>query len=260
MNYGSTGTFMIPRAVIGARSSRSLRRRLMAGVATVAVAVLAIVAAGGMYFLRRTMAHDEDARLINAAALSRQLVERVLAERERQVELIATTPSVVAAAKKGADEARSLGLPLRTFRDQDPGLEAIEARFKASRSLQVDAAANQYLISLLPKLDIREVMITDRYGYNAVTTSPSSDFIQSDEDWWQTAFTHGLTAANATFDPATRSVVVELSAGIRDGAVSVGVAKVKFGLSLVDSVLAQGSAGGALQVDLVDSTGRTIAS
>jgi len=39
------------------------------------------------------------------------------------------------------------------------------------------------------------------------------------------------------------------------------VVKVKFGLSVVDSVLAQGSAGGtALRVDLVDSTGRIIAS
>ncbi|HEX4681302.1 MAG TPA: methyl-accepting chemotaxis protein, partial [Gemmatimonadaceae bacterium] len=261
MNLRSTGTFMIPQATIASRSSRSLRRRLVAGVAVFAVAVLVLLTLAGLGVLRRTMAGDEDARVTNAASLSKQLVERVLAERERQVELIASTPSVVATAKKGADEARKLGLPLHTFHERDDALPAIEARFKATRSLQVDPSTAQYLAGLLPRLDIAEVMVTDRYGYNAVTTSPSSDFVQSDEGWWQTAFSRGATTASATFDSATRRVVVELSGVVRDGAVAVGVTKVKFGLSLVDSVLAQGSSGnGSLRVDLVDSSGKIIAS
>src|SRR5436309_292371 len=140
MNLRSTGTFMIPQAVIGSRSSRSLRRGLVAGVAAFAVLVLALITVAGVEILKRTMAGDEDARLTNAASLSKQLVERVLAERARQVELIASSPTVVAAARKGADEARSLGLPLRTFTAQEPALGPIEERFKATRSLQVDAA------------------------------------------------------------------------------------------------------------------------
>src|SRR5207237_375596 len=160
-----------------------------------------------------------------------------------QVELIASEPSVIVAAKKGADEARRLGLPARTFVDKDPALPPIEARFKATRSLQVDAASLQYLTALLPKLDIAEVMVTDEYGYNAVTTSPSSDFVQSDEAWWQVAWANGMTTAQANADPATQKTVVELAGSIRDRGTKVGVVKVKFGLSLVDSVLAQGSAG-----------------
>ena len=57
------------------------------------------------------MAGDEDARIINAASLSRQLVDRVLAERTRQVDLIATSPSVIAAARKGSATSRERGLP-----------------------------------------------------------------------------------------------------------------------------------------------------
>src|ERR1043166_6954452 len=117
MNLRSTGTFMIPQRTIGPRSSRSLRRRLVVGGAACAVVVLIVLTLAGVAILRRTVAGDEDARLTNAASLSKQLVERVLAERERQVELIASTPSVVAAAKKGADEARRLGLPLHTFQE-----------------------------------------------------------------------------------------------------------------------------------------------
>lgn len=245
----------------GERSARSLRRRVIVFAGVAAVVLVAGVAAAGLYALRLTMANDADARVTNAAALSKELIERVLAERARQVELVASEPSVVAAAKKGAVEALRLGLPAEFGINMQPAaLDAIEARFKEKRSLQVDEATNAYLTTLVPKLDIAEVMVTDRYGYNAVTTSLSSDFVQSDEAWWQKAWNSGITTAEATADPATQRTVVEQAAVILDGHTKVGVAKVKFGLLVVDSVLAAGGDANGLRVDLVDSAGKIIAS
>lgn len=241
---------------IGGVSARSLRRLLMLGVAVAAVVVLGAIAAAGVVVLRKAVAGDEDARILNAADLSRQLVERVLDERLRQVDLIASAPSVVEAAQKGGALSRQRGLPQKQ-------IDALEQQFKATRSQQADEAALRYLTDLLPKLDIAEVMVTDEYGYNAVTTSPSSDFVQSDEAWWQTAWKHRSTNASATNDPATRRTVVELAHVVLSAGVPVGVVKVKFGLSTVDSVLAQGSAtgtGAPLRVDLVDSAGLILAS
>lgn len=242
--------------MIGGVSARSLRRLLMLGVAVAAVVVLGAIAAAGVVVLRKAVAGDEDARILNAADLSRQLVERVLDERLRQVDLIASSPSVVEAAQKGGALSRQRGLPQKQ-------IDALEQQFKATRSQQADEAALRYLTDLLPKLDIAEVMVTDEYGYNAVTTSPSSDFVQSDEAWWQTAWKHRSTNASATNDPATRRTVVELAHVVLSSGVPVGVVKVKFGLSTVDSVLAQGSAtgtGAPLRVDLVDSAGLILAS
>ena len=69
------------------------------------------------------------------------------------------------------------------------------------------------------------------------------------------------TTAQATADAATQRTVVELAGVIRDHGTRIGVVKVKFGLSMVDSVLTQGSAGGStLRVDLIDSLGKVIAS
>ncbi|HSQ31885.1 MAG TPA: methyl-accepting chemotaxis protein, partial [Gemmatimonadaceae bacterium] len=83
----------------------------------------------------------------------------------------------------------------------------------------------------------------------------------SDEAWWMSAWNSGLTTAQATADAATQRTVVELAGVVRDGATRVGVVKVKFGLAMVDSVLAQGSVNGSeLRVDLVDSAGKVIAS
>src|SRR6185503_13915395 len=149
MNLRSTGTFMIPAAPTGPRSARSLRRRLVAGVAVGAIIVLGVITALGVELLKQTMAGDEDARLTNAASLSKQLVERVLSERSRQVELIASAPSVIAAAKKGAEVSRQRGLPQMST-------AVLETMFKATRSQQVDSGAKAYLSDLLPKLDIAE--------------------------------------------------------------------------------------------------------
>jgi methyl-accepting chemotaxis protein len=258
----SASIFSISNALTASKSGRSLGARLVGMFGLGAVVVLAVIGYAGLVVLRNTMAGDEDARIVNAASLSKQLVDRVLAERARQVDLIASAPQVIAASKKGAAEAKRLNLPpqMGTTLPKEV-IAGIEERFKSTRSLQVDSATTRYLTGLLPKLDIAEVMLTDQYGYNAVTTSPSSDFVQSDEGWWQSAWNSGSTSAQATQDAATDRTVVELARTVIEGNSKIGVVKVKFGLSMVDSVLAQGSVGGkALRVDLVDSLGKVIAS
>src|SRR5262245_49102001 len=128
------------------RSARSLRRRFLVLAGVAAAAILAVVAYGGLYVLKRSIARDEDARIENAASLSRQLVERVLAERLRQVELISSAPSVIAASRRGAEVAREHGLTSKS-------IAQLEQDFKATRSQQVDEGARLFLADLLPKLD-----------------------------------------------------------------------------------------------------------
>src|SRR6266567_3083838 len=74
-------------------SARSLRRVLIVGVSLSAMVILGLVAGAGIVVLKKSLAREEDAQILNAATLSRQLVERVLAERVRQVDLIASAPS-----------------------------------------------------------------------------------------------------------------------------------------------------------------------
>ena len=250
----STSMFANSKSPDGKRSERSLRWRFLSLAGTGAIVVMGIVGYAGLLVLQRTIAGDEDARIVNSASLSEQLVQRLLAERARQVQLIASEPAVIAAAKKGTEISRQKGL-------ENHSIDQLEQMFKGPRSQQVDDGALRYLNGLLPKLDIAEVMLTDEFGYNAVTTSLSSDFVQSDEAWWQAAWANGVTTAQATIDPVMGRTVVELAGVVRDGNARVGVVKVKFGLSMVDSVLAQGSSvGSSLRVDLVDSSGKVIAS
>jgi methyl-accepting chemotaxis protein len=251
--------FQPPSVDFGSKDSISLQRRFVFGVGIIAVALLLIAAWASDYFIARTMLEESDKVLADAAHRSVLLVDRSLAERRRQVEMIAASPTILDAARKGADVSRQHGLPSLS-------IETLEQRFKATRSQQVDDRALSFLRELLPKLDIAEVMVTDEYGYNAVTTSPSSDFVQSDEAWWQRAWKDGWTPPNALPDPATNQVVIELSRVISTPSPSggmpsrYGVVKTKYGLSSVDSALMQGSTGTALRVDLIDASGRLIAS
>ena len=250
----STSMFAISHSPRGKQSARSLRWRFLSLAGTGAVLVLGVVAYAGLLVLQKSIAGDEDARIVNSASLSEQLVQRLLSERVRQVQLIAAEPNIIAAAKKGTEISRAKGLPNHSIDD-------LEQMFKGPRSQQVDENALRYLNGLLPKLDIAEVMLTDEFGYNAVTTSLSSDFVQSDEAWWQSAWGNGMTTAQATIDPVMGRTVVELAGVVREGNARVGVVKVKFGLSMLDSVLAQGSnVGTTMRVDLVDSGGKVIAS
>lgn len=235
------------------RTKSSLRRRYVFTAGAAAILLLAIVTAAGNIGLSRSMTQQQNAVLSDAARRSALLVDRVLAERMRQIDLIAWESSVIEAAKKGTLISRRRGLPLQT-------ISALEERFKSTRSQQVDSTALEFLLDLLPKLDIAEVMLTDQYGYNAVATSPPTDFVQSDESWWQVAWKSGVTDAEATEDEATGETVVELARAVRDHGRRVGVVKAKFGLAAVDSALLQAGVGTTLRVDLIDSVGHVIAS
>src|SRR6185503_4466492 len=169
----------------------SLRRRYVFTTGAAAIVLLAIVSTAGSIGLKRSMTQQQNAILFDAARRSALLVDRVLAERLRQVDLIAWESSVIAAAKKGTSASRRRGLPLQT-------ISVLEQRFRATRSQQVDSLALEFLFDLLPKLDIAEVMLTDQYGYNAIATSTPSDFVQSDEPWWQNAWRNGTIEAEAT--------------------------------------------------------------
>jgi methyl-accepting chemotaxis protein len=231
----------------------SLRRRYVFSTGGVAITLLIVVTTIGSFALARSITQQQDAVLSDAARRSALLVDRVLAERLRQVDLIAWESSVIEAAIKGTAVSRRRGLPLLP-------ISQLEDRFKATRSQQVDSTSLEFLLDLLPKLDIAEVMLTDQYGYNAVATSPPTDFVQSDEEWWQVAWKNGVTDANATEDKATGETVVELARAVRDHGRRVGVVKAKFGLASVDTALVQAGVGTSLKVDLVDSVGHIIAS
>jgi methyl-accepting chemotaxis protein len=197
------------------------------------------------------VARQGDARVSDAARRGLLVVDGALAERVRQAELVATSPEVVRAARAGAARAASLGIV-------GTPMPALEQRFGEERSLEVEPATRYYLRAMLPRLGAAEILLTDANGFNAVTTGLSSDFVQSDEAWWQAAWRDGLSNADAVFDSSARQTVVSLATLVRADTLPVGVVKLAFTMGPLIHALSE--AGTGIRIDVLDAAGRIVLS
>ena len=236
-------------------STSSLSRRLVRYTAAVLFFLLAALAWAGSRLLHDRIRRQSDTGLVQAAKQAALVIDRVVAERERQVRLLATLPDVVDAAKTGSALAERLGLP-------GLPLDAAEVRFEATRTLDVDPRTRRFLLDRAASLDLAEVLVTDAHGFNAITTDRTSDFVQSDETWWQDAMRTGMSRAEAAYDESAKRVSISVSSAVRerDNGPALGVLKVVYGLSALQEAVRAAATQELIEVQVVDSLGRIIAS
>ena len=247
-------------APAGTRANRmrgaTLRRRIMLTSAFGVMAVLSLLAWGGSVGIARVFGGLSKLRLRDAAQRSSSLIDHLLVERQREMDLLISSPMVIDAARAGTRRAESLGLP-------NESIQALEHRYSETRTLGVDDRLRSYLSTVSPRIGVIEAMLTDRFGHNAVITSRTQDFVQSDEAWWEMARNNGSAPTEAAFDDWSKQVVVTMASAVSDPATGrpAGVLKLTFGLARTDSALASAAAtGGGVEVDLIDANNNIIAS
>ena len=233
------------------RVAASLHRRFLVAVALGGIAAILLLAWGASSALDGVIARQGDVRVADAARRGLLVVDAALAERVRQAEFVAASPEVISAARAGLARARALGIV-------NAPMAELEARFRSERSLQVEPATRYYLRAMLPRLGAAEILLTEATGYNAVTTGLSSDFVQSDEPWWQAAWRNGLSNADAVFDSSARQTVVSLATLVRADNTPIGVVKLAF--TMAPLVHALREAGTGIHIDVLDAADRVILS
>jgi methyl-accepting chemotaxis protein len=236
-------------------STSSLSRRIVVGIGVALLVLLTVLGWAGSRLIRQRIVREADGSLLQAAEQAALVIDRIVAERERQVRLLASLPPVVDAARVAADRAARLGLP-------GLSIEAAESRFDSTRTLDVDPRTGRFLRDRSASLDLAEVLVTDVNGFNAITTERTSDFVQNDEEWWRQSMAAGLSPAEASFDESAQRVSISVSAAVRetDAGAALGVMKVVYGLSaLLEAVRASATAD-VIAVELIDGAGRVIAS
>lgn len=236
-------------------STSSLSRRIVLGIGVALFIVLAILGWAGSRLIRDRIIRDADAGLLQAAEQAALVIDRVVAERERQARLLASLPAVVDAARAGAERAARLGLT-------GIPLDEAERRFDSTRTLDIDPRTRRFLRDRSASLDLAEVLVTDVNGFNAITTELTSDFVQSDEAWWRQTMAEGVTPAEASYDESARQVSISVNAAVREteSGPALGAMKVVYGLTaLLDAVRAAATTG-TIAVELIDQQGLVIAS
>jgi methyl-accepting chemotaxis protein len=240
--------------LIDVEAKRTFHARLVLGIGVISLVGLALIAWPVSQWLSRDERARVDGQLADAATRAAARVDRYLGEHERLVLVLASSPSVVDAARAASERARREGLvslPAQT----------LETRFDERRSLDVDARLRAYLRQLRSTGDIAEIIVTDANGLNAVTTGRTSDFVQSDEEWWRRSMRDGVVASEASYDSSARVVSISMVGVVREGTDGspLGVLKVVFGLRGIDQELARLAGESDMRVELLDADGLVIA-
>ena len=191
-----------------------------------------------------------------ADTAARQL-DAFLVERIGEAKTWSTASVVVESASAAHATHRAEGLT-------ELPLEAVEDRFRIQKSLRTAPWADTYLRQQLTAAPhFAEIFFTDRNGYNVALTNPTSDFVQSDEDWWQNAWSRGLSVGEIEYDDSAGVWSVDISLRIDDPATeqAVGVMKTVLAIEpvqlMADRTAAAIPGGGRMQI--VASSGVLIA-
>lgn len=198
---------------------------------------------------------DESAELKASVMLSRQLDE-FMRERISDVQGWASSPTIVSAARQAHSVHEKSGLLARS-------VEELEEKFQIRKSLGRFPIADSYLRAELARSrHFDRVLFTDRNGYNVVVTNVSSDFVQSDEGWWQRAWNDGLALSTVQYDDSMGAWAIDISVRIDDPATEnpVGVMQAALSIALLQDITNQYIEQNAGQrITVVDSQGLLLA-
>jgi len=157
------------------------------------LAVVAIVALGaGQAQFRQAF----ELQLTQVAQQTASAVDAYMYHRFVDVVMLGRTPSIREVATAGS------ALPLDPTRVHELDYQWRDTgRVPASLAPALENAASAFLRDQIAHDAIyREVLVTDRYGRLVAASGVTSDYDQSDEDWWLDARDRGLTGRLAVSD------------------------------------------------------------
>ncbi len=150
---------------------------------------------GNLRDTRAMMEENVVGRNISDAARTTAVdIDQFVALHTREVMTWASAPVLIDTAREGYARSEAQGLPEMTSGE-------IEALMESSQSLGIDPAADDFLKEILGSSGyFGEIFLTDAHGYNVALTNPTSDFVQSDESWWQETWEEGISVGDVEYD------------------------------------------------------------
>ena len=97
-----------------------------------------------------------------------------------------------------------------------------------------------------------EVFLTDLPGVSIGSTDRTSDYLQADEEWWQTALKEGEYIGQPEYDASSKTLAVNMAAAVRasDGKRIVGVLRTTVNINSLGDILAAGQFGRTGHTDI----------
>ena len=203
----------------------TLRRKLLTTVLPTVLIPVTIASWIGINFTQNQAKQEVFNSLEKSSILTSQTTSEFLDRAFATTDLLAQNSLIIESLSAGQQKAQSL---------INQPIEQTEQQFAQSKLLQPNANLNQYLKASAEDRGLAEIILTEGNGFNVAYSSPTSDFVQSDEEWWQIGKEKGKALLEPEFDESSNSAVLELVNSIRDANSNQLLAVTKIGLSVAE--------------------------
>src|SRR5882762_2416972 len=206
-----------------ASRTQQFRQSFLLTGAVVALVLVTGFALVSSRSVTRIVERQADERGRDVATHAASLVGMYLRERRREAEALARSPAVVRAALDGSQQAITQGLP----RLDTPTLERM---FNQRRMLG---------------------------GDSDLASNRTSDFVQSDEEWWRRAVAAGVYEGVPRYDSSAAAVSLEYDVAIQAPrrAAPAGVLRAVSALARLSRLLPPADVGDRVRLQVVDAQG-----
>lgn len=208
------------------KSSIPLRRKVLVTFLPIVLIPLAIAGVFSGIITYRQAVRNAQSRLSDRALLAAELTRKEISTSLELLEVVSTSPAIVNEALSAVEEVTELNLSTLS-------LSELEAQFAQTRLLSPNQAVNNYLQRVAEIGNFAEVFFTEANGYTLGYSQPTSDFVQSDEDWWKQGQQQGQSIGEAGLDQSSNTFGVELIQDIRNPQTGafLGVLKAEYAAS-----------------------------
>ncbi len=166
--------------------------------------------------------------------LTAQNTSALFDEKLRVANLLGQNPLSKKAFDRAKAQVQAEGLAPKSITE-------LEQKFSKTKQLPAYDELNSYLRETLESNALAEIFLTDRNGFTIAAGSPTADFVQRDESWWQIAAAKGQSMDNPKFDESIQQNVVALSRRITNPGTDefLGVMKVSVNSDRLNRDIAQ---------------------
>ncbi|ACK72965.1 methyl-accepting chemotaxis sensory transducer [Gloeothece citriformis PCC 7424] len=201
----------------------TLSRRLLLTVLPTVLVPLTVASLIGFSIIRQKAQNQTLSQLEYHVDLSRNVVEEFLDDGFVLTDLVVTNPTVIndLRSKNNNPDVQKLSvLPI----------ESLEKTFAQTKLLNANPDLNTYLEKLTQTNRLAEIFITNSYGFNTAYSNPTTDFVQRDEKWWQTAKQQGSSIDNPEYDESAQETVIAFAEAIKDPSTGNFLGVIKTGI------------------------------
>ena len=187
---------------------QTLRRQLLTIILPTTILPLLIASGVGYNIIQKQARQEELDRLQQEAARTGD-VARLLVEDSFEIpKIVGLNPSILDALERADQTAAQDALASKS-------IDELEQEFGDLKLLNPNSVLNTYLKNVAKAENLAELFVTDKRGLNIAYSNPTSDFVQSDEEWWEGAKKDTFFVDAPELDQSTNTFSIALSEAIQ---------------------------------------------